>query len=91
MDLIEQLDYWLFHGITQKSENISLQVAFFSDDETAAATPKADALFIPRENPRSLVIRPIEQWPFRSNTEKQSMSKDTTTNGNGKSNCFTSF
>ncbi|MCL7036933.1 hypothetical protein MKW94_014923 [Papaver nudicaule] len=34
------------------------RVPFFSDDEEAPSTPKADALFIPRENPRSLVIRP---------------------------------
>lgn len=60
------------------------RVPFFSDDETAAASPKADALFIPRENPRSLIIRPIEQWPSRTNTEKESKSKDSTANGNGK-------
>ena len=70
---------------------MSFQVPFFNDDETAAASPKADALFIPRENPRSLIIHPIEQWPFRSNTEKKSMSKDSTANGNGKGNYFASF
>lgn len=39
----------------------SERVPFFSDDEASPATPKADALFVPRENPRSLIIRPIEQ------------------------------
>lgn len=38
-----------------------MQVPFFSDDEEAPSTPKADALFVPRENPRSLIIRPIDQ------------------------------
>ncbi|GFZ18294.1 nucleoporin autopeptidase [Actinidia rufa] len=42
---------------------------FFSDDEETPSTPKADALFIPRENPRALVIRPLEQWPPRTNAE----------------------
>ncbi|KAA8536678.1 hypothetical protein F0562_029156 [Nyssa sinensis] len=46
------------------------KVPFFSDDKTPS-TPKADALF-PRENPRALVIRPMEQWPKRANTEKMS-------------------
>ncbi|KAL6640623.1 hypothetical protein ACP70R_008973 [Stipagrostis hirtigluma subsp. patula] len=52
------------------------KVPFFADDEESPATPKADALFIPRENPRNLIIRPIEQWPSRSATDKQSFPKD---------------
>jgi nuclear pore complex protein Nup98-Nup96 len=45
------------------------KVAFFSDeDDVPSSTPKADALFIPRENPRALVIRPLEQWPSRTST-----------------------
>ncbi|KAG2267806.1 hypothetical protein Bca52824_062361 [Brassica carinata] len=42
------------------------KVPFFTDDEeTPSSTPKADALFIPRENPRALVIRPAQQWSSR--------------------------
>ncbi|KAG1328327.1 nuclear pore complex protein NUP98A [Cocos nucifera] len=47
------------------------RVPFFSDDEEASTTPKADAFIIPRENPRALVVRPVEQWPSRSTTDKQ--------------------
>ena len=54
-----------------------LQVPFFSDDEETAGTPKADALFLPRENPRALVIRPAEQWPLKSSADKASAFKDT--------------
>ncbi|XP_050268788.1 nuclear pore complex protein NUP98A [Quercus robur] len=62
------------------------KVPFFSDDEeTPSSTPKADALFIPRENPRSLVIRPIEQWPMRASVEKASPLKESTlVHENGK-------
>lgn len=51
------------------------------------STPKADALFLPRDNPRALVIRPTEQWPLKSTFEKASQLKDTSTpiNENGKS------
>ncbi|KAF7827626.1 nuclear pore complex protein NUP98A [Senna tora] len=42
------------------------KVPFFSDDEDTPTTPKADALYIPRENPRALVICPMEQWPTRA-------------------------
>lgn len=52
------------------------QVPFFSYDEEMASTPKADALFLPRENPRSLVIRPAEQWPSKSSAEKAFPFKD---------------
>lgn len=63
------------------------QVPFFSDDEETVSTPKADALFLPRDNPRALVIRPTEQWPLKSTFEKASQLKDTSTplNENGKS------
>ncbi|PIN26214.1 Nuclear pore complex, Nup98 component (sc Nup145/Nup100/Nup116) [Handroanthus impetiginosus] len=46
------------------------KVPFFNDDEETPSTPKADALFVPRENPRALVIRPLEQWHSRSSAEK---------------------
>ncbi|WCJ26685.1 Nuclear pore complex protein NUP98A [Euphorbia peplus] len=55
------------------------KVPFFSDEEETTGTPKADALFIPRENPRALVIRPTEQWSLRPNSEKASPSKNAST------------
>ncbi|XP_047337597.1 nuclear pore complex protein NUP98A-like isoform X2 [Impatiens glandulifera] len=61
-------------------------VPFFSDDEESPSTPKADALFIPRENPRALVIRPVDQWPSRLSIDKASPLKDASTavHENGK-------
>ncbi|KAK8951302.1 hypothetical protein KSP39_PZI003833 [Platanthera zijinensis] len=52
----------------------SERVPFFSDDEASPTTPKADALFVPRENPRSLIIRPIDQ-SSRIGSDKQSVLK----------------
>ncbi|CAL4914334.1 unnamed protein product [Urochloa decumbens] len=52
------------------------KVPFFADDEESPATPKADAFFIPRENPRNLIIRPIEKWPSRSGIDRQLVPKD---------------
>ncbi|KAL6552723.1 hypothetical protein OROHE_008087 [Orobanche hederae] len=49
---------------------LRLPVAFFNDDEETPSTPKADALFVPRENPRALVIRPLEPWHSRSGMTK---------------------
>ncbi|XP_051120462.1 nuclear pore complex protein NUP98A [Andrographis paniculata] len=46
------------------------KVPFFNDDGETPSNPKADALFVPRENPRALVIRPLDQWPSRSSVEK---------------------
>ncbi|KAI3828731.1 hypothetical protein L1987_02840 [Smallanthus sonchifolius] len=51
-------------------KNDGPKVSFFSDEEETTSTPKADALFIPRENPRALVIRPVEQWPGKASAEK---------------------
>ncbi|TYK01639.1 nuclear pore complex protein NUP98A-like [Cucumis melo var. makuwa] len=62
----------------------SPRVPFFSDDEETPSTPKADALFIPRENPRALVIRPTDQWPSKANLDKSLPSKDTSVRENGK-------
>lgn len=45
-------------------------MSFFSGEEENTSTPKADALFIPRENPRALVIRPVEQWYGKVSAEK---------------------
>ncbi|XP_062074758.1 nuclear pore complex protein NUP98A isoform X2 [Humulus lupulus] len=63
-----------------------LKVPFFSDDEETVSTPKADALFVPRDNPRALVIRPAEQWPLKSSADKAFALKDTSTvHGNEES------
>ncbi|KAJ8768322.1 hypothetical protein K2173_021475 [Erythroxylum novogranatense] len=53
----------------------SPKVPFFSEEETPS-TPKADALFIPRENPRALVIHPTDQLPLRASADKMSLRKD---------------
>ncbi|KAK8503846.1 hypothetical protein V6N13_021628 [Hibiscus sabdariffa] len=53
----------------------SPKVPFFSDDEETPSVPKADAVFFPRENPRSLIIRPTENWPSRASAEKGSPLK----------------
>ncbi|PHT93344.1 Nuclear pore complex protein NUP98A [Capsicum annuum] len=62
------------------------KVPFFSDDEETPSTPKADALFVPRENPRALVIRPLDQWRSKVGLEKVSPSKHTSSpaHENGK-------
>lgn len=54
------------------------QVPFFSDEENSN-TPKADAFFVPRENPRALFIRPVDK-------EKSTPPKDrpTPVQENGK-------
>jgi nuclear pore complex protein Nup98-Nup96 len=52
------------------------KVPFFADDEESPTTPKADAFFIPRENPRSLIIRPTDQWRSRSVIDRQRASTD---------------
>ncbi|CAK8572221.1 unnamed protein product [Lathyrus sativus] len=68
----------------RKYKNEGAKVPFFTDDEDTPTTPKADALFIPRENPRALIICPMEQWPGRA-SEKASTFKDryASVNGNG--------
>ncbi|CAN6320034.1 unnamed protein product [Urochloa humidicola] len=52
------------------------KVPFFADDEESPSTPKGDAFFIPRVNPRNLIIHPIEQWPSRSGIDRQLVPKD---------------
>ncbi|KAE8816547.1 Nuclear pore complex protein Nup98 [Hordeum vulgare] len=64
------------------------KVPFFADDEESPVTPKADAFFIPRENPRSLIIRPTDQWPSRSTVGQQSIPRDSTDNGKHKDAFF---
>ncbi|GMI76538.1 DRACULA2 [Hibiscus trionum] len=66
--------------------NENPKVPFFNDDEETPSTPKADAVFIPRENPRALVIRPAENWPSRASIQKPSTLKDASTpvHENGK-------
>ncbi|XP_015866887.3 nuclear pore complex protein NUP98A isoform X1 [Ziziphus jujuba] len=72
-------------------KNDGPKVPFFSDDEETASTPKADALFLPRDNPRALVICPTEPWPSKSTFEKASPINDTSTpikeNGNSFEAC----
>ena len=49
-----------------------MQVPFFREDEVeTTSAPKADAFFIPRENPRALIIQPIEKWPPRVSSKGQ--------------------
>ncbi|CAL1373740.1 unnamed protein product [Linum trigynum] len=57
------------------------KVPFFSDEDESPSTPKADALFVPRENPRALVIRPVDQWPSRAGVDKVSPVRDVHQNG----------
>eukprot|EP00249_Psilotum_nudum_P023544 c28918_g1_i2 orf=482-3577(-) len=42
----------------------SPKVSFFSDSEETSNIPKADALFVPRENPRALFIRQPDRLPI---------------------------
>ncbi|QCE10230.1 nuclear pore complex protein NUP98A isoform X2 [Vigna unguiculata] len=67
------------------SKNDGPRVPFFSDDEDTTTTPKADALFIPRENPRALIISPMEQWPAKA-SEKAITFKDRSIPGNENGN-----
>ncbi|KAI3691934.1 hypothetical protein L6452_31737 [Arctium lappa] len=68
-------------------KNDGPKVSFFSDEEDTTSTPKADALFIPRENPRALVIRPLEQWPGKASMEKsKDASSPAQANGNHSEN-----
>ncbi|KAK6923622.1 Nuclear pore complex protein Nup98-Nup96-like, autopeptidase S59 domain [Dillenia turbinata] len=64
-------------------KNDGPKVPFFSDDEETPITPKADALIIPRENPRALVIHPVEQ-SLKANVEKMSPLKGRSTSENEK-------
>ncbi|XP_042755750.2 cysteine protease XCP2-like [Lactuca sativa] len=80
------MKYWLVKNSwgarKYHPKNDGPKVSFFSDDEETTSTPKADALFIPRENPRALVIRPLKQWPGKSSAEKlKNASSPAQTNG----------
>ncbi|KAK6923288.1 Nuclear pore complex protein Nup98-Nup96-like, autopeptidase S59 domain, partial [Dillenia turbinata] len=66
-------------------KNDGPKVPFFSDDEETTITPNADAFFIPRENPRALVIHPVEQ-SLKANVEKMFPLKGTSTSENEKGN-----
>ncbi|GJS39835.1 retrovirus-related pol polyprotein from transposon TNT 1-94 [Tanacetum coccineum] len=61
-------------GMIKVGEEIEImglmQVSFFSDEEETTSRPKADALFIPRENLSALVIRPLETWPGNASVDK---------------------
>ncbi len=47
-----------------------LQVSFFSDGDEVLTTPKADLMFIPRENPCALFIRQPDQTSLTPRTSK---------------------
>ncbi|GJS65543.1 nuclear pore complex protein NUP98A-like protein [Tanacetum coccineum] len=73
-------------GMIKVGEEIEImglmQVSFFSDEEETTSRPKADALFIPRENLSALVIRPLETWPGNASAEKpKGVSSPAQTNG----------
>ncbi|CAM6065991.1 unnamed protein product [Sphagnum tenellum] len=48
----------------------SPKVSFFSDADEVLTTPKADLMFIPRENPRALFIRQPDQTSLTPRTSK---------------------
>ncbi|CAM6041648.1 unnamed protein product [Sphagnum compactum] len=48
----------------------SPKVSFFSDADEVLTTPKADLVFIPRENPRALFIRQPDQTSLTPRTSK---------------------
>lgn len=50
---------------------LHLQIAFFSDGDEAPSTPKADVMFVPRENPRALFIRQPDQSPATPSAVKR--------------------
>ncbi|GMH30222.1 hypothetical protein Nepgr_032065 [Nepenthes gracilis] len=56
--------------------NNELKIPFFSDGDEGPSTPKADALFVPRENPRALIIRPVEQRPLKANVDKSPLAHE---------------
>ncbi|GAA0164130.1 transporter [Lithospermum erythrorhizon] len=60
-----------------QSKSDGPKVPFFGDEEETPSAPKADALFIPRENPRALVVRPLDQWPSKLSAEKTAPSDRT--------------
>ncbi|KAJ4767515.1 Nucleoporin autopeptidase [Rhynchospora pubera] len=66
------------------SKNDGPKVPYFADEDEVPSSPKADAFLIPRENPRSLILRPIEQWPTQTSPDIEASSKDgPTDNANG--------
>uniref|UniRef100_A0A7N0U2J8 Nucleoporin autopeptidase n=1 Tax=Kalanchoe fedtschenkoi TaxID=63787 RepID=A0A7N0U2J8_KALFE len=65
-------------------QNEGPKVPFFENDEETPSTPKADALFVPRENPRALVIQPMEHRPLRGRTERVSPLKEKDASGNNE-------
>lgn len=54
---------------------------YFADEDEVPSTPKADAFLIPRENPRSLILRPIEQWPPYTSPDAETDGPTENTNG----------
>lgn len=46
-------------------------MSFFSDGDDVPSTPKADVMFVPRENPRALFIRQSDQSPVTPSAVKR--------------------
>ncbi|KAL0287366.1 UNVERIFIED_CONTAM: Nuclear pore complex protein A [Sesamum angustifolium] len=63
------------------------KVPFFNDDEETPSTPKQKS----RENPRALVIRPLEQWPSRSSAEKTKAPSSIHENGKVRQDVYNSI
>ncbi|KAF3794417.1 Nuclear pore complex protein, partial [Nymphaea thermarum] len=60
----------------------SPKVSFLTDEEETPTTPKADALFIPRENPRALIINHRKQWPSVPPMKQSQLDKQLGSNEN---------
>ncbi len=63
-------------------------MSFFSDADEVLITPKADLMFIPRENPRALFIRQPDQTsltPRTSNSTTDVRDIAMPVQGNGES------
>ena len=55
---------WIrIHSLRYNPKKDSPKVSFFIDNEEAPSPPKADGMFIPRENPMALFIHPPDQSP----------------------------
>lgn len=59
-----------------------MQMSFLTDNEETSSMPKADAFFIPRENPRALIINHAKQWPFAPAIKQNELDKQWAPNEN---------
>ncbi|CAN6467465.1 unnamed protein product [Victoria cruziana] len=58
------------------------KMSFLTDNEETSSMPKADAFFIPRENPRALIINHAKQWPFAPAIKQNELDKQWAPNEN---------